>query len=114
VLKNTMNGPFFLFDEVIDREITSTGPGVFALDDSLTGSLFDARFVGRSDSDLNHQLHVFVGKYKRFGFVACSSARQAFETECRLFHELSPWENVSHPQRPENSGWICPCCTLFF
>jgi hypothetical protein len=87
--------------------------GLFALDDSDNGTRFSIVFVGRSDLDVNNQLHVYVGTYQRFKFVYCSSARAAFERQCSLFHDFDPRDNLVHPLRQANTNWNCPRCKLF-
>jgi hypothetical protein len=110
---NGIQGPFALTDSNIDREVTRTSAGVFTLDDTEDAVRFHVVFVGRSDFDLNNQLHVYVGTYKRFKFAYCSSARSAFEKECELFHDFEPPENLNHPARLPGSGWTCNRCGLF-
>jgi hypothetical protein len=109
---NGLKGPFALTDDIIDQEVSDRGPGAFALDDNYNGGGFKTTFVGRSDLDVNNQLHVYVGKYKRFKFVYCPSARAAFEKECKLFHDFAPQDNAVHPGRPAQSDWTCPRCNL--
>jgi hypothetical protein len=108
--ENGLHGPFALTDSTIDEVIREQSPGAFVLDASDEGSVFRARFVGRSDLDVNNQLHVHVGSYKRFKFVYCPSAQAAFEKECALFHDFEPTDNVTHPRRPRGSRWACPHC----
>jgi hypothetical protein len=110
---NALRGPFALTDSVIDEEVTDKSAGAFALDDSDNGTRFSIVFVGRSDLDVNNQLHVYVGTYQRFKFVYCSSARAAFERQCSLFHDFDPRDNLVHPLRQANTNWNCPRCKLF-
>jgi hypothetical protein len=109
---NGLKGPFALSDDVIDCEVTLRSPGVYAL--ALdNGETFHIRYVGRSDLDLNNQLHVHVGSYERFKYEYCPSAKDAFEKECSLFHDFDPEGNFVHPGRPSGTGWRCPRCLLF-
>jgi hypothetical protein len=109
---NGLSGPFVLSDDIIDQEVHNQGPGAFLLDSATNAEVFKATFVGRSDIDVNNQLHVYVGVYKRFKFVYCPSPQAAFERECNLFHDFAPNDNPAHPRRPEHSGWVCPRCKL--
>jgi len=106
-----LRGPFFLEDSVIDSEVLPHRPGVFVLGGSGTFTLQDAR-VGRSDTNVNNQLHVHVGSYGYFSYEYCSSAQDAFETECGLFHDVMPHDNPVHPHRPVGTNWRCPRCNL--
>jgi hypothetical protein len=111
--ENGLKGPFALTDRVIDEEVGPGSPGVFALDDMANGTGFHIVFVGRSDIDVNNQLHVYVGAYKRFKFHRSASPQAAFDEECALFHDFVPRDNAIHPRRPARSDWICPRCKLF-
>ena len=109
---NGLRGPFVLTDNVIDQEVEQQAPGAFLLDDSADGPGFRVVYVGRSDMDVNNQLHLHVGMYKRFKFEYCPSPQAAFERECRLFHDFEPHDNPIHPSRPRGSNWTCPRCAL--
>jgi len=112
MVRNGLRGPFDLTDDVIDREVLQKSAGAFALDDSQDVGDFNGVYVGRSDFDVNNQLHVHVGAYKRFKYEYCSSPQDAFNSECRLWHDLEPQDNVMHPGR-RGKPWRCPRCSLF-
>ena len=111
--QNGLRGPFALTDEVIDQEVGQNGPGAYVLEDSADLTNFHVDYVGRSDTDVNNQLHVHVGSYKRFRYEYCSTAQAAFEKECILYHDFEPRDNPIHPQRPSSTQWKCPRCKLF-
>ena len=110
---NGLEGPYALTDSVIDEVVRRQSPGAFALDKADDGGGFQIVYVGRSDLDVNNQLHVYVGTYKRFKFAYCASPHAAFEKECCLFHDFEPADNAIHPRRPGDSNWTCPRCQLF-
>ncbi len=110
---NGLRGPFSLTDQVIDQEVDERQPGAYLLEDSTDLVNFRVVYVGRSDSDVNNQLHVHVGSYKRFRYTYCSSAQAAFEKECGFFHDFEPQNSPAHPQRPAGTDWKCPHCSLF-
>src|SRR5690349_572887 len=112
MLRNGLRGPFTLTDSVIDQEVIEKSPGAFALDDSDDASSFQVLYVGSSDCDVNNQLHVYVGTYKRFKYEYCSSPQDAFNRECGLWHDFEPQDNVIHPLRPTGTTWRCPGCSL--
>ncbi len=106
-----LKGPFHLNDAAIDREVQHLA-GVFVL--SRPGFVdLDYVFTGRSDIDVNNQLHVYVGDYWFFNFRVCGSEQDAFMAECDLWHDLKPLDNPAHPPRPPRSAWRCPRCELF-
>lgn len=111
--ENGLHGPFALTDETIDAEIKERRPGAYALEGSSDLIHFRVLYVGRSDMDVNNQLHVHVGSYKRFRYQPCSTAQAAFEKECALYHDFEPRDNPIHPQRPPGTDWKCPRCGLF-
>jgi len=110
---NDLYGPFALTDEAIDQEVRQRQPGAYLLEEST--DLVDLRsvYVGRSDTDLNNQLHVHVGSYKLFWYECCFSAQAAFTKECALYHDFEPSDNPVHPRRPAGTDWKCPRCSLF-
>jgi len=111
--QNGLRGPFALTDDAIDQEVRGGQPGAFVLEESADLVNFRVVYVGRSDVDVNNQLHVHVGSYKRFRYEYCSSAQAAFERECTFYHDLEPRDNPIHPQRPAGTKWECPRCSLF-
>lgn len=113
VADNGLRGPFALSDATIDREVTERSAGVYVLDEWETSNAFQATYVGRSDTDVNNQLHVYVGSYGRFKFEYYSSPKAAFDKECALYHDFEPPDNIYHPTRPSASAWTCPRCALF-
>lgn len=109
-LKVAVNGPFKLDSQILNAVVTRTSAGAYVL-----VNVYDtkAQRVGRSDSDVNDRLHNWIGKYGRFFFAYASSRKDAFEKECHLYHDLTPPDNVIHPDRPNGSGWKCPRCYIF-
>ena len=67
-----LSGSHPLNDQVIDELLTRTSPGNYAL-----GFMVDAAFivfyVGRSDSDVRHRLHEWVGRPSRYDRYAPSA-----------------------------------------
>jgi hypothetical protein len=107
-----LSGLHSLSDSTINNEVTRVSPGVYALDATTAGG-FTVSYVGRSDTDVNSRLHDWIGEYRYFKFAYCSSAKDAFEAECELYHDYNPPDNKVHPARPYNSGWKCPRCRKF-
>jgi DNA-binding response OmpR family regulator len=110
IQEDVLHGPFRLTDRVIDTEVTRISAGVYALDNCATSRSFHITCVGRSDGNLNNQLHVHVGAYKYFKYGYCSSSKAAFEKECSLYHGFVPQYNAGHPVRSAVTDWVCPQC----
>lgn len=111
-----MTGPYELTKENIDNNVTRTSAGNYALTNSVVNGKFVVEYVGRSDSDVNARLKTWVGKYKHFKFTYASSPMNAFERECRNYHEFGESKSLNnsiHPDRPENTNWKCPLCDLY-
>lgn len=107
-----MEGPFPLDVANIDKNVTRTEPGNYALG-YLDEKVFRVKYVGRSDDDLNDRLKDHVGNYKHFKYSYATSPKAAFEKECRNFHdfgEVKKLDNDIHPDRPDGAAWKCPVC----
>jgi len=107
-----LTGPYPLTNADIDANVTSVSSGAYALGYTKDNTFY-IDYVGRSDVDLAKRLKDHVGKYKRFKYGYFSTAKAAFEKECRLYHDFSPKDNDIHPARPSGSGWECPVCKVF-
>ena len=110
-----MKGPYSLTTEQIDEVVTRTSPGNYALGKKNDEGSFLAGYVGRSDSDVNDRLKYWARNSKRplFKFSYATSAKSAFEKECRNYHDFDPPGNDVHPQRPDGTDWKCPVCDIF-
>ena len=113
-----MKGPYKLTAEKIDEVVTRKSPGNYALGKMVKIS-FAVSYVGRSDDDLNSQLKYWAGKtdkYEYFSFSYATSPKDAFEKECKNYHDFGGSErldNNQHPQRSEGKDWRCPLCDVF-
>jgi len=110
-----LKGPFVLDNETIDKEVTRTSSGAYALG-KVGDNTFYVSYVGRSDDDLNGRLKNWVGKkYSSFKFEYYASPKAAFEKECNLYHDFGPegLDNDIHPRRPDGADWQCPRCDIF-
>ncbi|MGH7287687.1 MAG: hypothetical protein ACREI8_06670 [Myxococcota bacterium] len=67
-----MKGSYPLSHDAIDSAVTRTSAGTFALG-YMDGAVFVAFYVGRSDSDVKHTLHDWVGMPSRYRVYAPSS-----------------------------------------
>ena len=113
-----MEGSFPLTAEGIDNNVALTAPGVYALGirrkDSGGTFRFHLKYVGRSDSDVNDRLHRHIGKRPRFRFQYCATEEEAFEAECRLYHNHQDnIDNANHPDQPDFTDLECPVCGIY-
>jgi hypothetical protein len=105
-----LQGPFALNDTTIDKVVTKTSAGAYALVWADANGTFHISYVGRSDGDVNKRLHDHAGKYAQFKCDYFGSSKSAFEKECNLYHDFNPPDNTVHPARPSGSSWTCPRC----
>ncbi len=107
-------GPWSLTNEGIDRAVTETSPGAYALGRTGDSGTFLIGYVGRADDDLNGRLKRHVGNYNQFKAAYYPSAKDAFEKECQLYHDFGGAEgkldNEIHPAKPQGMNHKCPVC----
>ena len=112
-----MEGPYVLTSSEIDRVVTRTSAGNYALGYTKDDGTFVVQYVGRSDSDVNQELKARLdSKYKKFKYSYATSPKAAFEKECRNYHDFGGREkldNEIHPSRPAGRDWKCPVCDIF-
>jgi hypothetical protein len=110
-----MLGPYELTKKEIDKQVTRTSAGNYALG-RVSNNTFYVSYVGRSDTDINDRLKKWVGNYSKFKFSYATSPKAAFEKECRNYHDFggsAKLDNKEHPQRPDGTNWECPICDIF-
>ena len=101
-------GPIDLTEsEISARDIGNT-PGVYILGSVNQAGDFAPWKIGRSD-DLASTLKESVGEYLCFKYAHCEDTTDAFVQECRLYHEIRPADNPSHPDKPAEQE-ACPVC----
>lgn len=106
--------------EAINAVVEQNKMGNYVLYKIINGEAI-AKYVGRATTGgLQERLkaHIDEGdKYDGFSFSYAGTEKQAFEKECRLYHDFGGNEgklnNKIHPSRPEGKDWECPCCTIF-
>ena len=116
-----MSGSFDFSTEEIDKKVTEISPGNYALGKINSNKTFIVQYVGRSDSDVNKELksclsRFGISKYKVFKFSFASNAKEAFEKECKNYHDFGcsdKLQNSIHPARPEGKNYVCPECSIF-
>ncbi len=113
-----MDDTYSFTSQWIDEVVAEGYAGCYVLGNA-SGERFEARFVGRSDSDVHKELRAHALKdqgsthnqYKHFKYGLAVSAQAAFDIECQVYHEAGGrkrLDNTSHPSRPKHSEWKCP------
>ena len=115
-----MEGPFQLSSSVVDAVVGDPRPAVFLLRRIETTPEY-AHYRGlvgrtRNGESLGPALARWAGsEYRVFWFEHADSNRDAFERECRLWHELDgpagELDNDCHPRPDGITGGHCPLCT---
>lgn len=109
-----MNGPFGFTSDEIDDLVADDRIGNYALGriDASDGK-FVVQYVGRSDTDIKTELknRLSLG-YSHFKFSYADSEKDAFEKECRNYHDFGGKKklaNERHPDRPDGMDDLeCP------
>lgn len=107
-----MGSSYPLNNETIDRVITKTSAGNYALG-YYENDTFYVFYVGRSDDDLNRRLKDWVGEYTEFKFSYAASPKEAYVKECRNYHDFGgsqSLQNRIHPDSPNGTNYRCPLC----
>lgn len=105
-----MYGPYPLTKEEVNKRITKKSPGNYAYG-TVQDDSFYVEYVGRADSDLNDRIKHGIGIYDYFKFSYAKSAKEAFEKECRNYHDFGGkdvLDNKYHPDRPDGTDYDCP------
>jgi len=112
-----MKDSFDFDEETVDAQVTKESPGNFALGFVNDAKAFVVFYVGRADADLNKEIKKHIGedvKYRRFKYSYAASPKEAFEKECKNYHDFGgdrkKLRNTKHPESPEKSDWVCPVC----
>lgn len=110
-----MNGPYKLDSKTIDTLIENASAGNYALG-YINGVIFYIEYIGRSDDDLNARLKSHIGEHEYFKYSIVSTAKEAFEKECKNYHDFGQeklLKNDIHPSRPDGTIWKCPYCNNY-
>ena len=102
-------GPFPLTATGIADNIEHIKPGAYALgsiDDD--DGYFIVEYVGRSDDSVGDRLFDHIDDSSYFKFEYYRTSKDAFEKECRLYHDFNPPGNKRHPARPAGTNYKCP------
>ena len=91
------------------------GNYAFGYIDAESGA-FVVRYVGRSDSDLKKEIkqQMKTDRAKgctHFKFSIASTKKEAFEKECRNYHDFGGRDhlhNENHPDKPDGTKYKCP------
>jgi hypothetical protein len=112
--KLDMDGPHPFAEAEIDSGVEARRIGNYALGHVNDEETFIVKYVGRSDTDLKRELKARLSpKYTHFKFSYATSIREAFEKECKNYHDFNTkglLDNENHPDRPNGEEWKCPSC----
>ena len=112
--KLDMDGPFDLKDKIVDKKISATAIGNFALGYLNAKGKFAVKVVGRSDKDLNGEIKSarrrFSGgliskmfgrnKLKKFKYSIADDAQTAYQVEQRAFDNFGGQKSLLNSEMP--------------
>ena len=108
--------------DVIDRVVADNRIGNYAYGYLNGRGVFIVLYVGRCDNNLRERIKHCISdmqknpslRYERFKFSYSDSAFEAYEKECRNYHDFGGEEgklyNKIHPAKPEGYLGQCPVC----
>lgn len=112
---NMNNGPYALTNEEVRRRVDVNMKGNYAFGNTEEDGLFHVYYVGRSDTDLQAEIIARSADFPQltqFMFSYASSAKEAYEKECKNYHDFMcpALLNKIHPDRPDGTDYHCPEC----
>lgn len=121
-----MEGPFNLTAENINR--VKKQSGVYILGNKESDNKYVGYYIGRSDDNIAERLAFWLNLIqaeekpkndsekciisnspKLYWRDYTDSAKQAYEKECKIYHEKEYECNKIHPAKTYNA-WVCPVC----
>jgi hypothetical protein len=105
-----LRGPYRLASAVIGIFVPAGMAGVYLLGALSQGKLHPVDAVGRAERDLADTLMGLIGSNSGFMFAPASSPPEAFEMECRVFHDNMLSGRRPHPMAPPDTPLVCPVC----
>ena len=112
-----MLGPFALTDNEVNKRVPENVMGNYAFGyiDKEDGA-FVVCYVGRSDADLKKEIKQQMRNdcakgCTHFMFSIAKSKKEAFEKECRNYHDFGECDclnNDIHPAKPAGTKYKCP------
>ena len=108
--------------EEVNRLVAENRKGNYAFGYLDERGVFIVRYVGRSDTDLRERIKHGITdmeidntcKYERFKFSYAKNEKEAYEKECKNYHDFGGPEgrlvNKNHPDKPEGYIGSCPVC----
>ena len=114
----TMDGPFRFDEQTISNLFTGNEIGNFALGFINENKMFVVCRVEKATKNLKNDLMSFLGrneKYKFFKYKFALNVKEAYELECKNFHDFGGdsglLDNKDHPVSPEGTVLFCPYCS---
>ena len=111
-----MHGPFALTMNEIQNQIPDKVIGNYAFGYTNTDNEFVVEYVGRADREpLRVRIkHGIYDGYKEFKFSIAQTAKEAYEKECKNWHDFggpqNKLDNRIHPDKPDGTDYECPYC----
>ncbi len=109
-----MKGPYNLDKATVEKVLGNDQIGNYALvEKNNKGDVF-VRYVGRSDDCIKKRLLYWVKNSQRqlFKYSYAESIKEAFDKECKNYHDFNPADNDIHPDKPEGKNYKCPVCDV--
>lgn len=111
-----MYGAYALNEQMVKTYVQSNRLGNYAFGEVRADGKFYVMYVGRSDTDLQSEIISRASSYQQcthFMYSYASSTKEAYEKECRNYHDCGESRNLLnkiHPDRPNGASYHCPRC----
>jgi biotin carboxylase len=108
----SMEGPYNLNKATVEKIIENDKIGNYALGRKNDKGGITVEYVGRSDSCIKKRLLKWVTESDSpsFKYSYAESIKEAFEKECKNYHNFNPTDNNIHPDKPDGKNYKCPVC----
>ena len=107
-----MKGSFPFDEKTIEDKVSPKQKGNYALGKKNEGGTFLVSYVGRSDTELRDELKARLETHdlSLFKFSYADSKEEAFNKECKNYHDFNPPQNKNHPDSPNGMNLNCTIC----
>ena len=106
-----MEGPYTFDLYTINHKVTKKSAGNYALGHTGKDGKFYVNYVGRSDTNLHNRLvsQLTEHPHPEFKFSYTSSVLEAYEKECRNYHDFGGCNSLENDIHPDKPYLICNC-----
>lgn len=97
----------------VKKRVPKNAPGAYLLGEERNKEFY-VKYTGRSDTRLRGRLKDWAkkGKYSHFAYFVTETILEAYNIECREWHNAIELDNEIHPKKPKELEYKCPYCKI--